>query len=279
MPEFPPRPDSFYSPVSEFAAPVPPPDEGVTVSTSAAELQETPEAGVTEATPVDEYDFEVGPAAAEELSEQQIIDLELRLAEGDPEALVTLLGHYGPRIHRMIAKRLYGAGRDFVDDVYQEWQLSVFTSFDKFERKHDSSFIAWITTIAHHRIADEIRKIAKNRKRVVSVPDFNAHAEAQTQSAGLERRGEAVLETYPSDTDNQELYALLAELTPKQRDIIVLRLGFGFSAEEAAGMANSTPGAVRVAQYRALDRLRRIVKKNPQEYVELHDRLFGSQKD
>jgi RNA polymerase sigma-70 factor (ECF subfamily) len=53
-----------------------------------------------------------------------------------------------------------------------------------------------------------------------------------------------------------ELAKLLAILTPTQREILVLRLMVGLSAEATAEATGSTAGAVRVAQHRALTRLR-----------------------
>jgi RNA polymerase sigma-70 factor (ECF subfamily) len=49
---------------------------------------------------------------------------------------------------------------------------------------------------------------------------------------------------------------LLAILPEKQREILVLRVVVGMSAEETAEAVGSTAGAVRVAQHRALARLK-----------------------
>jgi RNA polymerase sigma-70 factor, ECF subfamily len=49
---------------------------------------------------------------------------------------------------------------------------------------------------------------------------------------------------------------LMETLPDKQREIVRLRVMVGLSAEETAKAVGSTPGAVRVAQRRALDRLR-----------------------
>jgi RNA polymerase sigma-70 factor (ECF subfamily) len=54
-----------------------------------------------------------------------------------------------------------------------------------------------------------------------------------------------------------QMAALLRVLPEKQREIVVLRVVVGLSAEETAEAVGSTPGAVRVAQHRALTRLRR----------------------
>ena len=45
-------------------------------------------------------------------------------------------------------------------------------------------------------------------------------------------------------------------LPEKQREILTLRIVVGMSAEETAEAVGSTPGAVRVAQHRALARLK-----------------------
>ena len=51
-----------------------------------------------------------------------------------------------------------------------------------------------------------------------------------------------------------------ASMSPeKQREILVLRVVVGLSAEETAEAVGSTPGAVRVAQHRALGRLRKEI--------------------
>jgi hypothetical protein len=49
---------------------------------------------------------------------------------------------------------------------------------------------------------------------------------------------------------------LLRTLPAKQREILVLRVMVGMSAEKTAVMVGSMPGAVRVSQHRALARLR-----------------------
>ena len=59
------------------------------------------------------------------------------------------------------------------------------------------------------------------------------------------------------DSDAAErMNKLLATLPEKQREILVLRVVVGMSAEETAEAVGSTPGAVRVAQHRALARLK-----------------------
>jgi RNA polymerase sigma-70 factor (ECF subfamily) len=57
----------------------------------------------------------------------------------------------------------------------------------------------------------------------------------------------------------ERLGHLLHRLTPRQREVLVLRIAVGLSAEETAQVVGSTPGAVRVTQHRALNRLRGVI--------------------
>jgi RNA polymerase sigma-70 factor (ECF subfamily) len=58
---------------------------------------------------------------------------------------------------------------------------------------------------------------------------------------------------------SERMASLLKVLPDKQREIVVLRVVVGLSAEETADAVGSTPGAVRVAQHRALSRLRKTL--------------------
>ena len=59
-----------------------------------------------------------------------------------------------------------------------------------------------------------------------------------------------------SDGSNR-VRLLLDSLSEKAREVIILRVFVGLSAEETAEIVGSTPGAVRVAQHRALASLRK----------------------
>jgi RNA polymerase sigma-70 factor, ECF subfamily len=61
--------------------------------------------------------------------------------------------------------------------------------------------------------------------------------------------------------------ALLDLLPAKQREILILRVVVGLSAEETADAVGSSPGAVRVAQHRALARLRAEIIEAGRDYA------------
>lgn len=62
-----------------------------------------------------------------------------------------------------------------------------------------------------------------------------------------------------ADLEAQRARALLAMLPEQQRELPVLRVLTGLSAEETGSALGMSAGAVRVAQHRALARLRAMV--------------------
>jgi RNA polymerase sigma-70 factor, ECF subfamily len=105
-------------------------------------------------------------------------------------------------------------------------------------------FLAFVYGIAAHKVADAHRAAGRNRADATdSLPDRASSA------AGPEQRA---IDAESSTRMNK----LLAVLPEKQREIVILRVVVGMSAEETAEAVGSTAGAVRVAQHRALARLK-----------------------
>jgi RNA polymerase sigma factor (sigma-70 family) len=93
--------------------------------------------------------------------------------------------------------------------------------------------------------------------------------DAVLRDTGMSHYSAATYDVEPG-TPNAEERAMQGELTrrmkqlldvlpDKMREIVILRVVVGLSAEETAEAVGSTPGAVRVAQHRALTRLRRTL--------------------
>ncbi|GAB3903237.1 sigma-70 family RNA polymerase sigma factor [Kibdelosporangium lantanae] len=168
---------------------------------------------------------------------------------GDRQAIGRVLAYVRPLVVRYCRARVGRQNRSFgsADDVAQEVCLAVLTALPKY-RDQGRPFLAFVYGIAAHKVADVHRAAARNRAEpVAEVPD-----EVDDQTAGPEQRamqGELT----------QRVKRLLEVLPEKQREIVILRTIVGLSAEETAEAVGSTPGAVRVAQHRALHRLRRAL--------------------
>ena len=132
------------------------------------------------------------------------------------------------------------------DDVAQDVCMAVVSALPNYQLK-GLSFRAFVYGIAAHKVTDAFRAIGRNRAEpVADLPDGPVSAD------GPEHRLLAA-------EMSARLGRLLNHLTPRQREVLVLRLAVGLSAEETAQAVRSTPGAVRVTQHRALGRLRKIL--------------------
>jgi RNA polymerase sigma-70 factor (ECF subfamily) len=190
--------------------------------------------------------FEV--AAPPAVSNVDVSDLAVVVAAavaGERRAVERVLGLIRPLVVRYCRARVGRQERSFAsaDDVAQEVCLAVLTALPGYQDQ-GRPFLAFVYGIAAHKVADAHRAAARNRAEpVAEVPD------APELEAGPEQRAM-----------REELSARMADLLKvlpaKQREILVLRVMVGMSAEETAVMVGSTPGAVRVSQHRALARLR-----------------------
>jgi RNA polymerase sigma-70 factor, ECF subfamily len=167
---------------------------------------------------------------------------------GDRSAREQLLTEIHPLVLRYCRGRL---GRQetvigSADDVAQEICLAVVNALGGYTVK-GLSFRAFVYGIAAHKVTDAFRAIGRNRTEpMADLPD------APTPQDNPEQQALAVELA-------QRLGGLLHQLTPRQREVLILRVAVGLSAEETAAAVGSTPGAVRVTQHRALNRLRGVV--------------------
>jgi RNA polymerase sigma-70 factor (ECF subfamily) len=165
--------------------------------------------------------------------------------QGDRRAVDQLLRYLRPVVVKYCRARV-GRSATTADDVAQDVCLAVLTALPNY-REQGRPFLAFVYGIAAHKVADAHRALARNRAEpMADVPD------QPVRTGGPE---DYVLQ----DELNGTMGELLRLLPEKQREILVLRVVVGLSAEETAEMVGSTPGAVRVAQHRALGRLRKEI--------------------
>lgn len=173
-----------------------------------------------------------------------------RAVRGDRRSLNHVLAVIRPLVVRYCRARLGRAQQSYAsaDDIAQEVLLAVLTALPHYD-ENGRPFLAFVYGIAAHKVADAHRAFARMRAEPVSeVPDRQDLRDGPEQRA-LNR---ALAE---------QMGRLLDTLPTKQREIILLRVVVGLSAEETAEAIEATPGAVRVAQHRALSKLRKSLSK------------------
>lgn len=164
---------------------------------------------------------------------------------GNRDALREVLETIRPIIVRYCRARI-GAGERSgfsADDVAQEVCLAAITALPRY-KDQGRPFLAFVYGIAAHKVADAHRAAARNRSDPTDVVPERFSTDAGPEQLALNSEASA------------RMNKLLAILPDKQREILILRVVVGMSAEETAEAVGSTAGAVRVAQHRALARLK-----------------------
>jgi RNA polymerase sigma-70 factor (ECF subfamily) len=164
---------------------------------------------------------------------------------GSRAAVEQVLALVRPLVLRYCRARIGWQSRSYsgADDVAQDVCLAVLTALPRYVDQ-GRPFMAFVYGIAAHKVNDAHRAAARNRiDSVATLPD------GPTTDAGPEQQ------VMHGETSSR-IGELLQVLSAGQREILVLRVVVGLSAEETANAVGSTAGAVRVAQHRALARLR-----------------------
>jgi RNA polymerase sigma-70 factor (ECF subfamily) len=178
-------------------------------------------------------------------------DLVVRAVQGDGRATDALLAHVHPLVLRYCRARLTrlpGGARHHVDDVAQEVCLAVLCALPRY-RDEGRPFEAFVFGIAAHKIAD-LQRAAMRGPGSTAIPAGDL-PETADESLGPEERA-------LRSSDAAWARELLACLPPRQRELVLLRVAAGLTAEETGEVLGMSPGAVRVAQHRALSRLRAL---------------------
>lgn len=185
-------------------------------------------------------------------TEEELAGLVPLAIDGDRRALQRIMKIIHPMVLRYARARVGGGRTPTPEDIAQEICLAVATSIGNFVDK-GRPFMAFVYGIAFNKVADAHRAMARDHSHPTDdVPDSIAERDTPEEYALV------------ADGSNR-VRLLLDSLSDKARDIVILRVFVGLSAEETAEIVGSTPGAVRVAQHRALATLRKNLDHGGEE--------------
>ena len=150
-------------------------------------------------------------------------------------------------IRRYCRARLgrFAGAEHTADDVAQEVCLAVLSALGRY-RDEGRPFESFVYRIAANKVADAQRAAYRAAIPQAELP------EVATTAPGPEEHAEAA-------SDAEEVRQLLLLLPPSQRELLLLRVAAGMSAEETGRSLGMSAGAVRVAQHRAMQKLRALL--------------------
>lgn len=177
-----------------------------------------------------------------------IRDLTAQAVGGQPAAIESLLRQIRPMVLRYCRARLGRISGHYqvADDVAQEVCIALLSALPRY-RDMGRPFASFVFGIASHKVADAMRSAGHLAIPTEDLPD------AADDRPGPEETAVAYLEA-------ERVRALLARLPVQQRELLVLRVLAGLTAQETGNELGMSAGAVRVAQHRALARLRAMVR-------------------
>lgn len=167
-----------------------------------------------------------------------------RAATGDPAAWEAVYRRSYSRLFAYARRRL--PSDHAADDAVSETMFRALNRIETFTWR-GAGFDAWLYGILRNVVLEAHR----DRGRVVSMADTPEQA-----SPG------GALDTLVKADDKAEMLAAFARLTPEEQELLELRVVAGLTAEGVGAMLGRRPGAIRMAQSRALNRLRVLYEES-----------------
>jgi RNA polymerase sigma factor (sigma-70 family) len=171
---------------------------------------------------------------------------------GDADAYAALMQELAARVRRIVRYRRAFLEPADVEDLVQDVLLSVHAVRATYDTTRP--FLPWLLAITRNRLADAARRYARHSAREVVVEDLDV--------TFFSERTNTMTTTYG---DPDALTEAIADLPAGQRSAIELLKLKEMSLKEAAAASGTSVGALKVATHRAMDALRRKLKKEVEE--------------
>ena len=176
--------------------------------------------------------------------DQRWLDDALLAAQaGQAWALRAIYDELAPRVHGYVRARGGSEPEDLTSEVF----LTVFSKLDSVSGGSDG-LRALVFSVAHARLVDDLRRQARQAISVSYESWHDERSTTSTEEVALDRIRTA------------EVRALLGQLPPEQRDVLLMRLVGDLSLEQVARAIGRSTGAVKQLQRRALLTLRAHIR-------------------
>lgn len=130
--------------------------------------------------------------------------------------------------------------RELAEDLTADTFTKAWAHLDSFDFKQPRP---WLYKIARNAMTDHWRK-----KQPLQLDDEEIVSDADSLEDQIEKR-----------MSNEAVQAAIAKLPAEMKSVVTLRFILGYSARKTAESLGTTEGNVRVIQFRALKKLKRLL--------------------
>jgi RNA polymerase sigma-70 factor (ECF subfamily) len=190
----------------------------------------------------------------------EAIDRQLdRARRGEPAALSALYRRFLPGVFGYIAARVpdRATAEDLTSDVF----VQMVENISRLRASDEASVAAWILQIARVTVAGYYRKRA-HQPAFVSLEPREEESGASRVIPDNDPNCDPVRSVEARDEWDAVVKAINT-LTEDQRQVLVGRLILGYDVATVARMLGKNTNAVKALQFRALQRLQRVLGKQP----------------
>ena len=186
------------------------------------------------------------------------VELLTRLRAGDEEAFIALVERHNDAMVRLA--RSFVASQAVAEEVVQETWLAVLRGIDGFAGR--SSFKSWLLAI----LVNRARSTGVREHRSIAVGDAGPAVESSRFDVSgawmsppvhwIEDSEDRML----ADAMSGRINSALEDLSPRQREVVLLRDVDGLSTREVCDVLNITEGNQRVLLHRGRSYLRQALE-------------------
>jgi RNA polymerase sigma-70 factor (ECF subfamily) len=169
---------------------------------------------------------------------------------GEPAGVEAVYRRYAPAVLGWFRARL-GDGH-LAEDLTGDAFVAIIGALPSYSGGPES-FAGWLFTLVRRDFVDHLRRTSRRPELLLAEP-------VDTELAP-DAADEAI-----ARADSETVRTALAQLSPDQQEVLVLRVVAGLTAGEVAEQTGRTVGAVKALQHRGLDSLGRLLGRAPDPY-------------
>jgi RNA polymerase sigma-70 factor (ECF subfamily) len=182
--------------------------------------------------------------AFDKATARSIEQLVKKAQKGDTGAFGQVYDHLVLPIYRYV---YYRVARGEVEDLTELIFLKAWENIGRYKKQRKNTFGTWVFRIAHNVVVDYYR--TRTRAETVEL----------SENLLCERRESDPAGAVQLKFEQRELSIALRRLPPIQQQVVVLKFINGLSNAEIASIINKSEGAIRVIQYRSLEKLKKLL--------------------